>query len=204
MLKMKNELSGLPIAPVMSELAKEHINKIPNKIPFVFIDSCIGNNYLSYIGQNSFNSGALSGKLMDLSVRITGSIAVINVISNDYHIDNRIKGFLSYFKKLKKHKVINCHLEEGKDLRDFVNSIIKDNKDLRCIFVPSVYVGKIAEYTKNKKLSIIGYDLTKQNESYVKTGRIDFLINQRPELQGHHGILTLFRKIVLKEKVDKN
>ena len=58
--KKKNELDGLLIAPVISELATEFINKIPKNIPFVFIDSCIQNsNFLSYIGQNTLKSGCV-------------------------------------------------------------------------------------------------------------------------------------------------
>ena len=204
MLKKQDELDGLLIAPVISELSAELINKIPENIPFVFIDSCIENtNYLSFIGQNTLKSGALSAKLMDLSIKVTGSIAVIKVISNDYHIDNRIKGFLSYFKNLKDNKIIIYEPEEGKELNNIVKKIVKENKDLKGIFVPSVFVGKIAELTKKKSFKIIGYDLTSKNESLVKSGAIDFLINQRPELQGYLGITTLFKKVVLKEKVKK-
>ncbi len=204
MLKKQGELDGLLIAPVLSELATKFINKIPKNIPFVFIDSCIDNtNFLSFIGQNTLKSGALSAKLMNLSVNFSGSIAVIKVICNDYHIDNRIKGFLSYFKNLKDNKIKICEPEEGKDLNKTVKKIVKENKDLQGIFVPSVFVGKIAEITKNKSLKIIGYDLTSKNKSLVKSGDIDFLINQRPELQGYLGITTLFKKVVLKEKVKK-
>ncbi len=204
MLEKKDVLDGILIAPVISELASEMINKIPENIPFVFIDSCIQNsNFLSYIGQNTQKSGALSAKLMNLSVKVPGSIVIIKIISNDYHINNRIKGFLSYFKKLKDNKIIIYEPEKGKDLNNIIKTALKENKNLRGIFVPSVYAGRIAECTKKKSLCVIGYDLTTKNESLVKTGAIDFLINQRPELQGYLGIMTLFKKVVLKETVKK-
>ena len=204
MLKKQNELDGLLIAPVISELSAELINKIPSNIPFVFIDSCIEKtNFLSFIGQNSLKSGELSAKLMNLLVKIPGTIAIIRVISNDHHIDNRILGFLSYFKNLKDNKTIIYEPEEGKDLNNIVKKIVKENKDLQGIFVPGVFVGKIAEYSKNKPFKIIGYDLTDKNEALVKNGTIDFLINQRPKLQGYLGITSLFKKIVLKENVKR-
>lgn len=210
MLEKIEELEGLLIAPVISELASKLINKIPKNIPFVFIDSCVQNsNFLSFIGQNTLKSGALSAKLMSLSVKAPASIAVIRLISNDYHINNRIKGFLSYFKDFKdfknhkNNKIVIYEPEEGKDLNNIVKKIVKENKDLKGIFVPSVFVGKITNLTKKKSFKIIGYDLTSKNEALVKSGAIDFLINQRPELQGYIGIITLFKKVVLKEEVKK-
>jgi len=49
---------------------------------------------------------------------------------------------------------------------------------------------------------LIRYDLIAENMHCPKEGVIDFLINQRPEIQGYQGIYTLYRHVVLTEKVE--
>ena len=57
--------------------------------------------------------------------------------------------------------------------------------------------------THHIDLHIIGYDLTGKNKSCLKDDRIDFLISQKPEIQGYQGIYALFKHVVLKERVHK-
>ncbi len=203
MLKGKNKLDGLLIAPIMSDFVKE----IPDNIPYVFFDSYVPDNKcISYIGQDSVQSGTLAAKLMQLLIGDKGNVGIIRMIPNDYHIDDKIKSFSAYFSK-KKHIQTNIYKTNGKSVNNLLKEILKKNSELQGIFVPSAGAGRIAEYIKankiRKRIHIIGYDLTTRNKSFLRTGRIDFLLSQRPEIQGYEGIMTLFKHVVLKEKVKK-
>jgi LacI family transcriptional regulator len=50
---------------------------------------------------------------------------------------------------------------------------------------------------------IIGYDLIPLNIKLLKEGKIDFLICQKPELQGFHAIQLLFDSLVKKETIKR-
>jgi LacI family transcriptional regulator len=50
---------------------------------------------------------------------------------------------------------------------------------------------------------IVGYDLIPQNIALLREGKIDFLICQKPELQGFHAIHLLFDYLVKKEVIRK-
>ena len=210
-LKKKNELDGLVIAPVMPKLSEEYIEKIPAELPYVFIDSYIPNSKcISYIGQNVFQSGIVSARLMQLAVKKSGTIAVIKLVPKFYNIEERTKGFMSFFKKDKniKVKIYNAELGKG-DIAFYEQTrlILDENSDLRGIFIPNAFVGCVAKYIDvqkiKRKICVIGYDLTETNKTYLNKGTIDFLLSQKSEVQGYQGIMNLFKYVVLKEKVDK-
>ena len=207
-LKKKNELDGLLIAPAMSEFTqKEFIKKIPDEIPYVFFDSYVPNSKcISYIGQNSVQSGNLAAKLMGLLICGKGTVGIIRMVPKDYHIDDRIKSFSAFFKKNKKINVNNYEIN-GTTFNKLLKNVFEENSDLQGIFVPSAGAGRVAEYIKEKKIKrnirIIGYDLTTRNKLFLRKGEIEFLLSQRPEVQGYEGIATLFRHVFLKEKVKK-
>jgi len=76
------------------------------------------------------------------------------------------------------------------------------------IFVTNVcvhyFAGYIQRNVKYRKIGLIGYDLIDRNIDYLKVNLIDFLISQKPDRQGYEGIYTLYRYVVLKEKIQKN
>jgi LacI family transcriptional regulator len=209
---LKAKVNGLLMAPILTDLSKELIiNELPKNITLIFVDSFIPElNYISYIGQDSYQSGVLSAKLMQMLIQKKGTIAVVRVMPDDYHINERVKGFNSFFKAFKEYRIKSYDVFNSDDISEFnivSNKIISENKDLNGIFITNASTHYIAKNLKthilNKKIHIIGYDLIDKNIHYLKEGVIDFLISQKPESQGYQGIYALYRSIVLKEKVNK-
>lgn len=208
---LKSSLDGLLIAPVSSLLFSDFIKTIPQELPYVFFDSFIPDaNYLSYIGQDSFQSGILSARLMELMVEDPGTVAIVKVLPQDYHIEDRVSGFNHYCRKCErittKIYTVDGHWDARFRIRIF-KKICEENRDLRGIYVTNASTHHIAEYVKNHllqtKVHIIGYDLIDNNVSLLKQGWIDFLISQQPEKQGYEGIYTLYRYVLLDEAVKK-
>jgi LacI family transcriptional regulator len=202
---------GLLIAPVLSHFAEDFVKNIPDSIPYVFFDSYLPNvDCLTFIGQKSFQSGLLSGKLMRMLVGCDSTIAVIRILPEDYHIEDRVKGFQSFFAQDPgiRIRVYEADLMKGQEaIHTVTRRILEENGDLGGLFVPSACTGNVAEYihSRNGKSAIhlIGYDLTEENIRFMKEGVIDFLISQRPEIQGYRGIHALYRHVVLKESIPK-
>jgi len=64
-------------------------------------------------------------------------------------------------------------------------------------------IAAFIEKYKLKNIRLVGYDLLKENAEYLRKGMVSFLIAQRPEEQGYHGIMTLFNHMALKQTVSK-
>jgi LacI family transcriptional regulator len=204
-------LDGLLIAPVASRQFEKFLRDMPERLPYVFFDSFIpGTPHLSSIGQDSFQSGVLSARLMKMLVTEPGHIAIIRVLPKDYHIDDRVKGFLTYCRRCPHvtSEVYEVDGDEGHGAYGRVfDRIFRRHPDLRGIFVTNANTHPAAAYVKSRsaagKVHVIGYDLIDENVRYLREGVVDFLISQQPERQGYEGIYTLYRHVILKEPVPK-
>ncbi|NQT24394.1 substrate-binding domain-containing protein [candidate division KSB1 bacterium] len=201
---------GLVIAPVRSKASEKFVEELPKNLPFVFIDSYIRcNSCLSYIGQESYQSGILAAKLMRLKID-HGNIATMRVLPVDYHIDDRVKGFSDSIKNMDAYHLHVFDADREKDLfifRETTKRILNEVPDIKGIFVPSSCIHQVADFLvekhRERDIVLIGYDLVEDNRKHLKSGAIDFVISQRPALQGYQGIISLFRHVILKESVEE-
>jgi LacI family transcriptional regulator len=206
---LKDNLDGLLIAPILFNPAKELLCQIPARIPYIFFDSDLPNTKrLTFIGQDPYKSGILAGKLMKMLVDDRGDIAIIRILPEDYHINQRTEGFQSYFQAHAFNNNIRIYeWRENEDLNSINTLLTKilDNTNLQGIFVTNALTYLVASYVKSnhleKKIKIIGYDLVKENVAFLKNSVIDFLISQAPIAQGYQGIQLLYRKLVLNQDV---
>ena len=222
--------SAVLIAPIFNKETKELIGLLENEnIPYVFINTeTEGLNNLSFIGQDSFKSGLLAGKLMNWVLPKKAEILIIEIrkdISNYTSINKRINGFKDFFKTSKKsitiHNLHFEHIENSETLKNQLSNYLSEHTHIKGIFVPSSKVSavaKIVESLDRNDIEIGGFDTTDKNIKYLKNGTVDFLISQKPIQQGYDGIKLLFNylthqikpekyyfspiEIVLKENVD--
>jgi LacI family transcriptional regulator len=204
---------GVVLAPFFKKESGQLIMKLKeNHIPFVFIDSEIKNaGQLSYIGQDSYQSGFVSAKLLDFTLR-SGNILVIHFakeMDNQNHLVQREKGFYDWFEKsnTENHKIFTTEVSDT-DTELWMEKIKDeiDSKNIRGIFVTNskvFYVGRLVEKYKFNDLKIIGHDLLKENTDFLRKGIVQFLICQRPEEQGYNAVNKLFRHVVQKRKVSE-
>ncbi|MGA2142911.1 MAG: LacI family DNA-binding transcriptional regulator [Brevinematales bacterium] len=201
---------GLLIAPVLHRPVKVFLESIADRIPYVLFNANIpDSNALSYIGQDSFQSGVLSAKLMKMMVREKCSIAVIIPAPDDYHIVERADGFYSFFEEYPDYRIRSYSLSPC--TRDIFYAMMKEiisDEDVKGIFVANAATHYAAEYLKDhrglKKINLVGYDPTEENIKYLKDGYIDYLISQKAEMQGYRGIYALYRSVVLQEPLEKH
>lgn len=208
-LVLEKSLDGLLIAPVLMRAMDKLINQIPKTLPYVFFDSTIPDaECLSFIGQDSFQSGILAAKLLNNLLHTSRSVAVIRILPEDFHIEQRIKGFLSYMSQVDNIEILTYNVQGDEGQKGFMkinDEIFWNNPNVTGIFVTNALTYHFAEIIQNQNkqdnIRIIGYDLIPQNIHFLKEGVIDFLINQMPKAQGYRGIYTLFRHVVLKEDI---
>ena len=207
-----DHLDGFLIAPVLSHAVERLLPAVLHKAPFVFIDSNIPTmNCLTFIGQDAFQSGLLAANLVRMVMRTRGNVVIIKVNPEDFHIDERIKGFQKGIREFSKVRTKLYEIDSHRGEKEFYKltaKIIRENKNLQAVFVSNAwthpFAGCIHSLMKDRKVFIIGYDLVSKNIQLLRQGLIDVLISQRPEMQGYEGIHCLYRNIVLREKVRKH
>ena len=97
-LILQSKPDGVVLAPFFSREAKFFISELKKReIPYVFIDSNLNDSEkLSYIGQDSFQSGMLAAKLLDYSLPEIASVLILHFakeMDNLNHLVQREKGF---------------------------------------------------------------------------------------------------------------
>lgn len=211
---IKSIPEGVVLAPFFSRESKLLIEKLNElHIPYVFIDSNLNEcNRISYIGQNSFQSGALSAKLFDFSLPGKANILIVHFAKerdNQNHLVQRENGFYDYFRqsdpqKLKKLVTLEIETPSGENYFSLLDEEFKKLHTVQGVFVTNSQVYRMAAYLRKRKLThvrLIGHDLIRQNAEWLKKGVVDFLICQRPEEQGYKAIETLFQHVILKKQV---
>jgi LacI family transcriptional regulator len=203
---IKADIHGLIITPVLSDACPAFVKSIPTELPYLYVDSIVPETTpVAYIGQNSFQSGVCGAKLMHLLVRDKGKVAVIRMLPNDFHINERVNGFMSYIKKI---SAINARVFDVNGSMcdsDFIKTITKieaEFGDCNGFFVTNAETHRVAKSLSKSagvKKHIVGYDLVDENRRLVQENVIDFIISQKTMEQGHRAINMLFHNIILKE-----
>ena len=208
---LRSKPDGLLIAPVLFKKAEDLVPSIPQGLPYVFFDSTIpGTDCLTFIGQDPFQSGLLAANLLLSITGSEGNIAVVKVMPDDFHIEERIRGF---FTGVENSKTMTAHRFEVDSHRgeaafaDVVGRMVKELTPLKGIFVSNAWTHSVARSVRALSaangVTIIGYDLVPKNLQYLEQGLISFLISQCPSTQGYEGIYCLYEHVVLRQKVKR-
>lgn len=212
-LNMKAD--GVLLAPIFKSESETFCTQLKKeKIPFVFVDGFIEDtDFLAYVGEDIFQSGRVAGELIDLVTPEKGDILVVSIaknIKNIHHLNNRTKGFLSYFgssgRNTGRKILINIPDPSPESIKRWLDKTLVANKNIRSVLITGSRSYLIASYLEAKGLNhinLLGYDLLDMNVKYLKSGTIRFLIGQRPEEQSFKGVKKLFEYLSVKKYPDK-
>lgn len=201
------------MAPVFREPTLSFIAKLNERgIPFSFVDSKLSEtNYLTYFGQNSFQSGYIAAKIL-LSLKENTYDVLVMTISRKGDESNqsmsRYSGFLQYMSDNNLAEHISLVTIELKDDDDAYNAqLLEDtlrvNPNIRAAITFNSKVQKLVSIV-NKDIRIVGYDILPVNVEMLKNGDIFSLIAQQPEKQSFYSASALFRSLVLGQAVEKD
>lgn len=214
-------LKKLPDAVIIPPIFKletlDFTRKLTEKhIPFSFLDSMIEEaDFLTYYGQNSFQSGYIIAKLLLNFIPDNAEVLVVRTQRKKGEVSNqtlsRYNGFMQYMKEHKANEVVKLiHLE----LKDDDESA---NKELICKTLqkhPNIKAGvtfnskvyRLAmhlESLKKEDIRLFGYDLLEMNVHYLKRDVVSCLIAQRPDKQSYYSVRDICRKLIFEQEVSK-
>ncbi|MFC2109133.1 substrate-binding domain-containing protein [Bacteroidota bacterium] len=214
---LSEEPDALLLVPIFKEETIVVVEKLEKlEIPYLFINSdAQGFNALTFIGQNSYKSGFLAGKLLSLSLQNRTEFVDIYIrqnINNYTAISNRIKGFETFFSENSSevigHKLHFDNLINLSEVKRRLNQFLKENPKVMGIYVPSSQMSIIAnciDVNRFDNLVLIGHDTTEDNIKCLQDKKITFLISQKSFNQGLDAVHVmtdyLFHKIEPKKKV---
>ncbi|PRY01034.1 LacI family transcriptional regulator [Pontibacter ummariensis] len=204
-----SSFDGLLIAPVFYRQSLAYFNKWKRQgIPFVLFNTHIPDyEPLMYIGQDSYQSGFLAGKLLHYGYKDKATFMVVHVeedVPNSSHLIHKEQGFVDYFTTQGLESVYNIlRVNLQQKISQQLDLLFKDTPKIKGIFVTNSKAHVIAEYLQQRELrhvNLVGYDLIERNLGYLNNDYISFLINQNPKGQGYWGIKSLADHLIFNKK----
>src|ERR1700744_5078162 len=151
---------GIFLCPIFYREAIPFFKKWQEQdIPFVFFNTDIPESHrLSYIGQDSYQSGFLAGRLVAYGNPDPCSLLIAHIdedASNAAHLINKEQGFRDFFVQnliSGQYRILRAELNRA-DFAKFTSQldhIIQNTPDLKSIFVTSSKAFEIATYLEQR------------------------------------------------------
>lgn len=169
---------------------------------------------LAYIGQDSFQSGVLAGRLLHFGLNDGETALLLNLeveSHNALHLIDKERGFRQYFSQFPEQQIeiVKKDFEnfmDKKKLRKFLHELLGEHPHSQGIFVTNSRAYKAIDCMAEaavQKIKIVGFDLIEPNLQHLRRNNIDFLINQNPMEQGYLGIINIFNHLLRKQPIEK-
>ena len=206
-------VDGALIAPNFADETRRTALLLEERqIPYTFVDFNVERTHaLCYIGQDSRTSGYMAAKILMNHYAEGDELALFlnNKKDNpaEIQMQRRLEGFMQYLTENHVGLTVHDVLLDKKDAD--ANRRTLDRFFDQCpqavlgvVFNSRVY--QVADYlhaTGRRMEGLVGYDLLKKNVERLKTGEVDYLIGQRPAMQGYCGVKALCTHMVFKRPV---
>lgn len=183
------------------------------QIPYTFIDFNIEQTHaLCYIGQDSRMSGYITARILMNHYKEGDELALFlnNQKDNpaEIQMQRRLEGFMRYISEHRETPVIHdvvLDKEDAEANRKVLDRFFESHERavLGVVFNSRVY--HVADYLHDagrRMKGLVGYDLLKRNVERLKGGEVNYLIGQRPAMQGYLGVKALSSHVVFKRPVE--
>ena len=215
-LVLATKPDGILTAPIFQKEAQYLLSESSAlKIPLVIINTFLDHpEILSYIGQDSYQSGILAGRLLNFGLRDGDHVMVLNLdkeVQNARHLLDKERGFKDFFETVT-NKNIGIHAAIFEDFDDlpkmqhWLKTQFDQNPNLNGFFITNSRAYKLVEgldeATQNR-VKIVGFDLIAPNLSLLAEGKIRFLINQNAWHQGYLGIMTFVNSLIMRKETPR-
>ncbi|MBL7782260.1 MAG: substrate-binding domain-containing protein [Saprospiraceae bacterium] len=205
---------GVLIAPLFHDESMWLIEEATRLgIPKVMINTQIeGTDALSYIGQDSYQSGVLAGRLLNFGLNDGDHAMVLNLdreVPGAPHLQAKQQGFKDFFDS-RADKIIGIHTAVFEDfnnpekMKAWAREQLLAQPRLKGFFVTNSRAYKLVEALDERisdEIKIVGFDLIEPNLRLLESNKIRFLINQNAWRQGYLGIHSLARHLILRKEI---
>jgi LacI family transcriptional regulator len=207
---------GVILSPIFRTETLDFISKLLKyHVPFSFFDSMVEDTpFLTYYGQNSFQSGYVAAKLLLENCPAQAEILIIRTQRKKDGFSNqtvkRYNGFINYIEnyRLKEDlKLIDVWLSDNDETNlQLLQDIFSRHQSIKAAITFNSKVYRVAMYLealKQAEIRVLGYDLLEKNVACLKQGLISYLIAQRPEKQVYCSVRDMCRELIFNQSVTK-
>ena len=191
----------------------EHCTEV--EVPTILVNTDVEHpQVMSYIGQDSYQSGVLAGKLLSTVMNGSGKVLLLNLdkeSTNAKHLMDKEQG-LRHFLAQKDQSLFTVLRQDVEDfdnperLEALLKGLLQQYVDIKTVFVTNSRAYKFVEAIQGLSqahLPILGYDLLPNNLHFLQMGKIDFLINQNASYQGYLAIKNLTDFFIFKKQLPR-
>ena len=209
-IEKKND--AILVTPTGRSSILDHIELTKDSgIAVVLLDQLAdGDDWDAFYAHNNYEMGILAGEKMLEQLKIarktSGKIGIIGVNKDTESTMEREEGFRSVFKD-KSYKLLDTEYTEGDpSLAEIYTKKIINEHELIGVFNVNYtntigVAGVIEEADKKDEIVLVGYDCSKESESFFESGAIDISINQDPYEIGYQGMMGTI-KVLQGEKLN--
>ncbi len=196
--KSKEALQSSPDVLLMAPLFQQEAQAIFRECQKKKVLVALFNNFIdafnteNFIGQDLYQSGRVAASLLDKLLDATATVIILH-LDEEAHMKLKENGFKAYFEAKQLGPKIETYSLKTSDKEIFkksANDLLKANSKVAGVFITNsksyVFIKAIEQLSKD--LTIVGYDLLKENIAFLKNGSIDFLIHQKPKRQAYLGV----------------
>ena len=192
---VKEGIQGLALMPVDTEGVREKLNWLVNekKIPVVTFNSdIVGTKRCCFVGMDNKLSGQTAAGLFGMMTRGVGKILVITGYFSSMLNNSRVDGFVEEIKNISPKLEIagvQGSFNNADEVEHIIENAMMSISGINGIFVVSGGQEGIVEAFRKlgveQRPYVVIYDQTAKNETLLKEGTADFLIDQNGFEQGY-------------------
>ena len=210
---------SLPDAVLMAPIFRDETLQFAQglkarNIPFSFIDSMIEEaDFLTYYGQNSFQSGYVAARLLLQDLPADSKVIFLRTMRKGAVSNQtlaRKSGFLQYIEDhgLQSLELINVEMNDKDEAANLktLTEVFEQHENIRAAISFNSKVYRLAMHLQaleHSGVRLIGYDLLDENVKYLQQGVVSFLIAQRPDKQAYLTVRDLCTELIFKQKVNR-
>lgn len=198
------QYDGLAIVPYSSPLIVDSINQaIEAGVEVITFNNREEKINACYVGSNGVQSGRVAGRLMSLQAGQNAKYMIICAHSRAMiQVDERAMGFQDILSAMRPDmECVGCHIfdENYQTIFDFVVRTLQ-TQDVNAIYATSECLSAVGRAVHSigydKKVTVVGHDLTPPIVELIRMGCIDSSVGQDPERQGYSSVDQICRKLL--------
>lgn len=202
---VENKCDGIIMPGFYEEQIKDIINA---NIPIITfnVDIKAKNKRMTFVGQNSYESGKVAAKLMVEKIGIKGNLLILTSDMKPEGIELRRKGVTEIIEKNKNINItdiIEIPFDNDKAYL-IIKEYLKKNNNISGIINVAGGVDGLARAIEEEdiqdKVKTVVYDTTENIFNYIDKGILTCTIGQDPFRQGYDPLIYLYNYLVTGEK----
>ena len=193
----RDDIDGIVMQPQSGTKLDPLINALvaSGKPVAIFGTDAPASKRMFYVSCDAYRAGRIGGQILEREVPRNGNVCVMNASSDQVQILKRTQGCLDRIRENRPDiHLIPCWDMKPAVFRETLLDLLqKQTVDgIFCDDAQTVVAAEILKELGRKDIPLVGFDLSKKSEVYMKEGYIRFILDQKPETFSYLAAKMLF------------